>query len=35
MAYDFKSIEKKWQDKWYSEGTFFAKEDKNTKNGMD
>ena len=31
MAYDFKSIEKKWQDKWYSEGTFFAKEDKNTK----
>lgn len=31
MAYDFKNIEKKWQDKWYSEGTFFAKEDKNTK----
>ena len=31
MAYDFKSIEKKWQNKWYSEGTFFAKNDKNIK----
>ena len=27
MAYDFKNIEKKWQNKWYSEGTFNAKND--------
>lgn len=27
MAYDFKNIEKKWQEKWYSEGTFNAKND--------
>ncbi len=27
MAYDFKSVEKKWQDKWYTEGTFNAKDD--------
>jgi leucyl-tRNA synthetase len=27
MAYNFKEVEKKWQDKWYSEGTFNAKED--------
>ena len=25
--YNFKEIEKKWQDKWYSEGTFNAKDD--------
>ena len=25
--YNFKQIEKKWQNKWYSEGTFNAKED--------
>ena len=24
MNYDFKTIEKKWQDKWLKEGTFFA-----------
>lgn len=24
MIYDFKAIEKKWQDKWVNEGTFFA-----------
>ena len=24
MAYNFKEIEKKWQDKWYSESTFNA-----------
>ena len=30
MAYNFKEIEKKWQNKWYTEGTFYAKED-NTK----
>lgn len=28
MSYDFAKVEKKWQDKWYSEGTFFAKDDK-------
>lgn len=28
MMYDFKKIEKKWQDKWENEGTFYAKEDK-------
>lgn len=27
MAYDFKNIEKNWQEKWYSEGTFNAKND--------
>ena len=27
MSYNFKEIEKKWQNKWYSEGTFYAKED--------
>ena len=28
MDYNFKEIEKKWQDKWYSEETFKTKEDK-------
>jgi leucyl-tRNA synthetase, eubacterial and mitochondrial family len=27
MKYDFKSIEKKWQDKWEQEGVFHAKND--------
>ena len=27
MIYDFKKIDKKWQKKWETEGTFFAKED--------
>jgi len=27
MEYNFKEIEKKWQDKWYQENTFAAKED--------
>ena len=27
MAYNFKEIESKWQEKWYSEGTFNAKQD--------
>ena len=27
MAYNFKEVERKWQEKWYSEGTFNAKED--------
>ena len=27
MAYNFKEIEKKWQDKWQTEGTFNAKND--------
>lgn len=27
MAYNFKEIEKKWQDKWEKEGTFYAKND--------
>jgi len=27
MSYNFKDIEKKWQNKWYSEGTFNAKND--------
>lgn len=27
MSYNFKEIEKKWQDKWEKEGTFNAKED--------
>ncbi|MBQ3553972.1 MAG: leucine--tRNA ligase [Clostridia bacterium] len=28
MDYQFKNIEKKWQDKWYSEETFKTKDDK-------
>ena len=24
MAYNFKDIEKKWQEKWYREGTYNA-----------
>ncbi len=28
MSYDYKRIEKKWQDKWHSENTFAASEDK-------
>ncbi len=31
MAYNFKEIEKKWQNKWYSEGTFYAKDDPSKK----
>ncbi len=31
MAYNFTEIEKKWQNKWYEEGTFYAKEEKNKK----
>ena len=31
MGYNFKDIEKKWQNKWYSEGTFYAKKDSNQK----
>lgn len=27
MKYDFKKIEKKWQEKWETEGTFFASDD--------
>ena len=27
MGYDFSKVEKKWQKKWYSEGTFNAKDD--------
>ena len=27
MSYNFKEVEKKWQDKWYKEGTFNAKND--------
>ena len=27
MEYNFKEIEKKWQDKWYTENTFAAKDD--------
>ena len=27
MSYNFKEVEKKWQNKWYSEGTFYAKND--------
>ena len=27
MSYDFSKVEKKWQDKWYKEGTFNAKND--------
>ncbi|MFR2535275.1 MAG: leucine--tRNA ligase [Clostridia bacterium] len=28
MAYNFTEIEKKWQNKWYSEGTFYAEDDR-------
>ncbi len=31
MGYNFKEIENKWQNKWYSEGTFYAKENNNPK----
>ncbi len=31
MGYNFKEIERKWQDKWYTEGTFYAKENSNQK----
>ena len=31
MGYNFKDIEKKWQNKWYSEGTFYAKDDPSLK----
>lgn len=31
MIYDFKKIDKKWQKKWETEGTFFAKEDPSLK----
>ena len=27
MSYNFKEVEKKWQDKWEKEGTFYAKQD--------
>ena len=27
MTYNFKEVEKKWQDKWEKEGTFYAKND--------
>ena len=27
MSYNFKEIEKKWQNKWYTQGTFCAKQD--------
>ncbi len=27
MAYNFKEVEEKWQNKWYKEGTFNAKQD--------
>ena len=27
MSYNYKEIEKKWQEKWYKEGTFNAKDD--------
>ena len=27
MSYNFKEVEKKWQNKWYTEGTFNAKQD--------
>ncbi len=29
MAYNFKEVEKKWQDKWYKEGTFNAEKKSN------
>ena len=27
MSYNFKEVEKKWQNKWYTEGTFYAKQE--------
>ena len=27
MSYNFKMVEEKWQKKWYTEGTFNAKND--------
>ena len=27
MAYNFKEIEQKWQNKWEKEGTFYTKND--------
>ena len=27
MSYNFKEVEKKWQEKWEKEGTFEAKQD--------
>ena len=27
MSYNFKEVEAKWQKKWYSEGTFNAKQE--------
>ena len=27
MAYNFREVEAKWQNKWYSEGTFNASQD--------
>ena len=35
MSYNFKEIEKKWQDKWYTEGTFNAKDDFTMKKWFD
>ena len=32
MAYNFTEIEKKWQNKWYSEGTFYASDDHSKEN---
>jgi len=31
MSYNFKEVEKRWQDKWYKEGTFNAKNDYSNK----
>lgn len=31
MSYNFKKVEKKWQDKWYEEGTFNASNDYSNK----
>ncbi len=31
MGYNFKEIEKKWQEKWYREGTFYAKDNPSQK----
>ena len=31
MTYNFKEVERKWQEKWYREGTFNAKDDYNMK----
>ncbi|MCK5763081.1 MAG: class I tRNA ligase family protein, partial [Clostridiales bacterium] len=27
MKYNYKMVEKKWQEKWENEGTFYAKDD--------